>query len=163
MKRPALALCAAALLAVPALAATERPADLNAAFKAAGMVKKAGQWTGCPDDQYGRAEVAEDGYRDLNGDGIKDLILTDSGGFCYGQAEQGFFVMTKATAAGPWKVLYHSPGIPTCLSTRVKTPGGWPEVEIGGPGFCFPIHRWNGKDYVFNRNKEYEKGACARR
>ncbi len=162
MKRLGLTICAAALIAAPAFAAADKPADLDAAFKAAGMVKKNGQWTGCADDQYGVAEVAEDGYRDLNGDGIKDLVLTDSGSFCYGHTGQGFFIMTKAAAAGPWKVMYQSPGIPTFLPTKVKTPGGWPDVEIGGPGFCFPIHRWNGKDYVFNRNKEYEKGACGR-
>lgn len=139
------------------------PADFNAAFQAAGMVRKNGSWTGCADDGYGRAEVQNGDYRDINQDGVNDLIITDSGTFCYGNTGQGFVILTRSAANAQWKVFYSSPGIPTFVKTTVKTPGGWPDVEIGGPGFCFPINRWNGKDYVFNRNKEYEKGACARR
>ena len=28
----------------------------------------------------------------------------------------------------------------------------FPDIEIGGPGFCFPIWRWNGEKYEFKRN-----------
>ncbi len=149
--------CAAAVYApLPA------PADFDQAFQAAGMVKKNGHWTGCADDENGSAQIDNGNYRDINQDGTNDLVITDSGTFCYGNTGQGFVIMTQ----GPdkrWQRLYSSPGIPTFVKTAVKTPGGWPDLEVGGPGFCFPINRWNGKDYVFNRNHEYEKGACKRR
>lgn len=149
------------IAAAPVLAATPPlPADINAAYAAAGLTQKNGQWTGCPDDDHGRAGVADGDYRDLNGDGRPDLVITDEGAYCYGNTGQGFIVMTR-NAAGQWTKLYNSPGIPTFLATKVKTPGGWPDVEIGGPGFCFPVMRWSGKDYVFLRNHEEEKGACA--
>jgi hypothetical protein len=40
-----------------------------------------------------------------------------------------------------------------------KGVGGWPDIEIGGPGFCFPVERWNGKQYVLHRY-EYEGKRC---
>ena len=56
---------------------------------------------------------------------------------------------------------YNSPGIPTFQATRGV--GGWPDIENGGPGFCFPIQRWNGTDYINVRWKAYQPGACAGR
>jgi hypothetical protein len=97
--------------------------------------------------------------RDLNGDGKPEAIVTEGGTACYGNTGQGFHLLTQ-TGPGAWKVVYSSPGIPEFLATKAN---GWPEVEVGGPGFCFPILRWDGKTYVFNRNHEYEPGACANR
>jgi len=34
-----------------------------------------------------------------------------------------------------------------------------PDMSVGGPGFCFPVLRWNGKAYVQNRY-QYEGKAC---
>ena len=31
---------------------------------------------------------------------------------------------------------------------------GWQDVEIGGPGFCFPVMRWNGKQYAVLRHED---------
>ncbi len=153
----ALLLAATPVLAAPPL---PLPADLDAAYAAAGMTQKNGQWTGCPEDDNGLASVADGDYRDINGDGKPDLVITDGGTYCYGDTGQGFILMTRDDS-GQWTKLYNSPGIPTFLATTVKTPGNWPDVEIGGPGFCFPILRWNGTDYVQNRNHEEQKGACA--
>ena len=135
------------------------PVDFNQAFQAANMVWKKGHWTGCADDENGNAQVENGDYRDINQDGVNDIVISDYGTYCYGDAGQGFMVMTKASN-GKWQLMYNSPGIPAFVKTAAKTPGGWPDVEVGGPGFCFPINRWNGKDYVFNRNHAYEKGAC---
>ena len=35
----------------------------------------------------------------------------------------------------------------------------WPDISVGGPGFCFPVERWNGKEYKLNRF-EYEGKRC---
>ena len=50
-----------------------------------------------------------------------------------------------------------SSGMATFL--RTKGTAGWPDLEIGGPGFCFPVARWDGKEYKFNR-WEYEGKRC---
>ena len=47
--------------------------------------------------------------------------------------------------------------MPEFLAT--KGVGGWPDLSLGGPGFCFAVMRWNGRAYVFNRN-EYEGKRC---
>jgi hypothetical protein len=52
-----------------------------------------------------------------------------------------------------------SPGIPEFLKT--KGVDGWPDVLVGGPGFCFPAERWNGKEYKLHR-WEYDGKVCKR-
>jgi hypothetical protein len=37
--------------------------------------------------------------------------------------------------------------------------GGWPDISVGGPGFCFPVMRWNGRAYV-RRRMEYDGKPC---
>jgi hypothetical protein len=49
------------------------------------------------------------------------------------------------------------PGIPEFLKTTGVN--GWPDVSVGGPGFCFPVERWNGKEYKLQRY-EYEGKQC---
>jgi hypothetical protein len=34
-----------------------------------------------------------------------------------------------------------------------------PDMSVGGPGFCFPVLRWNGKSYERIRF-EYDGKAC---
>jgi hypothetical protein len=48
-------------------------------------------------------------------------------------------------------------GIPEFLKT--KGADGWPDISVGGPGFCFPVERWNGREYKFQR-WEYDGKAC---
>jgi len=48
-------------------------------------------------------------------------------------------------------------GVPEFLSSKGKD--GWPDISIGGPGFCFPVQRWNGREYAVHRH-EYEGKAC---
>jgi hypothetical protein len=47
--------------------------------------------------------------------------------------------------------------MPDFLAT--KGTGGWPDIQLGGPGFCFAVMRWNGKGYALNRF-EYEGKRC---
>jgi hypothetical protein len=128
-----------------------------AIFKAAGFTQRGADWVGC--EGQSTASIEQNAVRDLNGDGKLEAIVTEGGTACYGNTGQGFYLLTQ-TAPGAWKQLYSSPGIPEFLATKVN---GWPELEVGGPGFCFPIERWDGNTYVFNRNHEYEPGACANR
>jgi hypothetical protein len=142
----------------PTIAETKLAQSEHAAiFKAAGLRQRGGDWVGCDGNSTGSIEKGD--IRDINGDGHPDAVVTEGGTACYGMTGQGFHLLSS-NSNGHWTLLYSSPGIPEFLNTRAK---GWPEVEVGGPGFCFPILRWNGRTYVYNRNHEYQSGACARR
>jgi hypothetical protein len=63
--------------------------------------------------------------------------------FCYGNTGQRFWLVSKL-ANGGWRRMTSSPGIPEFLKT--KGVDGWPDVLVGGPGFCFR-RTVNGKEY----------------
>lgn len=132
------------------------PADETAAFRAAGFKRVGGQWQGCGDpgtDAYAPGTIET--VRDIDGDGRPDAVIVESSSYCFGMAGQGFSLVSKQ-ANGAWKPIASDTGIPTFLPRG--TPG-WPDLEIGGPGFCFPVMRWNGQRYVLNRH-QYEGKAC---
>lgn len=135
-------------------------ADEAAAFKAAGFKLKGKQWRGCDGDPSASSTPGAVGeVRDLNGDGLPEVVLTEGGTFCYGNTGEGYVLVSKQ-ANGSWKVITNGTGIVTFLNT--KGVGGWPDIEIGGPGFCFPVQRWNGKEYVLQRH-QYEGKPCRRK
>jgi len=148
------------LLASPAIAAPPAlsPADQTAAFKAAGFKLVGKQWrSNCGDP--GTASYtpgAVETVADLNGDGLPEAVLTEGSAFCYGNTGQGYWLMSKQKAGG-WKVMTSGTGMIQALKT--KGVGGWPDISIGGPGFCFPVERWNGKAYALHR-REYEGKPC---
>ena len=153
-------IAAAAMFACSATAngapARLTPADEAAAFKAAGFTLKGKQWSNCddPTPTYSPGHVAE--VRDLNGDGRPDAVITEGGTYCFGHTGAGYAVVSKQ-ANGSWKKVTGGTGIATFLPSKGRD--GWPDIEVGGPGFCFPVERWNGKAYVLNRH-EYEGKPC---
>lgn len=154
-----LGVCALAFSASTALAADMKlsPGDTAAAFKAAGFAKKGNRWEGCGDPgtaAYTPGAIEE--VRDLNGDGQPEAIITEGSAYCFGNTGTGYAIVSKQ-ASGGWKLITGGPGIPNVLAT--KGAGGWPDIEIGGPGFCFPVERWNGKEYGLHRH-QYEGKAC---
>lgn len=148
----AFAVCASALASPAALPA----ADQAAAFKAAGFRKAGAQWRKCEDPtaSSGQGMIAE--VRDVNGDGRPEAVITEGGTFCYGHTGAGFSVVSKQRD-GSWKLMTSGTGIATFLPT--KGAGGWPDIEVGGPGFCFPVERWNGRAYKQHRY-QYEGKSC---
>lgn len=148
----------AAMAAAPVLAqAALSTADRAAAFEAAGFKLEGGQWSACGDpgsESYTPGEIET--VRDLNGDGRPEAVIVEGSAACFGNAGTGYTIVSKQRD-GKWKLITGSPGIPTFLAT--KGTGGWPDIEIGGPGFCFPVERWDGKEYVFNRH-QYEGKPC---
>lgn len=125
------------------------PAEQGAVFKAAGFKKVGGgRYIRCKEDpptaSYapGRIELA-----DLNGDGRPEAWVTEGSVFCYGNTAEAFVLLTRDD--GGWRVLLDAVGIPVVRKTKR---GGWPDIEVGGPGFAkFPVYRWNGKEYVASR------------
>ena|SRR6187551_251220 len=146
-------------LAVPAAAqpATLAPADQAAAFTAAGFKRVDGQWRACEDPgtaSYSPGAIEQ--VADLNGDGHPEAIISESSGFCYGMQGAGYALVSKQSD-GAWKLITSGSGIPNPLQT--KGAGGWPDLEIGGPGFCFAVERWNGSEYQLHRY-QYDGKPC---
>lgn len=118
-------------------------ADRVAVFKAAGATQRQGRWIICaPPADAGASESGE--------------AVTDGGTYCYGFTGIAFQLLSKQ-ANGSWRVMSSNNGIPEFLKTKGKD--GWPDISVGGPGFCFPVQRWNGKAYTLNRH-EYEGKRC---
>lgn len=145
-----------AILLLTAATATTLPApQRSAAFKTAGATMRQGKWMLCPDEPGNQGARIEQ-VLDLNGDKRPEAVIAEDGSFCYGAAGVGYAVVSQQ-ADGRWKNMTSGAGIPEFLKTRGV--GGWPDISIGGPGFCFPVERWNGKAYVLNRH-EYEGRRC---
>ena len=147
------------MLLLAAIFASAAPAAEEAAiFKAAGFTRAAGKWhTDCdqPDSgSYGPGQIET--YRDLNGDGRPETVVTEGGSHCYGNTGTGFFLLSKQ-ANGRWTKIFQSQGIAEFLPTRGMA--RMPDISVGGPGFCFGVVRWNGKAYVHNRF-QYEGKPC---
>lgn len=136
------------------------PADRTAAFKAAGFSQKGGQWRSDCDDPGGASYVpgSVETTGDFNGDRLPDAVITESSSACFGATGASYAVVSKQPT-GAWKLMTRGVGMITMLPTRGV--GGWPDIEIGGPGFCFPVHRWNGRAYAVARF-QYEGKPCRR-
>ena len=150
------ALLAAAAVGADPAPAQLPPSDQAVAFLAAGFRQEGGKWRKCEDPTPSYSPGAVELVRDLNGDGRPEAVLVEGGTFCYGNTGQGYWLVTQQ-ADGSWKLVTNGIGILLLLET--KGAAGWPDIQIGGPGFCFPVERFDGKAYVFNRN-EYEGKPC---
>ena len=134
------------------------PADEAAAFRAAGFQRSGRVWKNCQEgsDSASYSPGSVDTVRDIDGDGLPDAVLIEGGAMCYGMTGQSFWLVSKQQN-GTWKLITSEIGIPTFLPRAGAR--GWPDIEIGGPGFCFPVHRWNGRTYTLRRF-QYEGRPC---
>lgn len=159
MMRPgSLPILSLALLASPAGAQVPLSSgDQSAAFRAAGFSRVGSQWRSCRDPGtagYTPGRIEQVG--DLNGDGRPEAVISEGSAFCYGRHEVGFSLVSKQ-ADSSWRAIFASAGIAHILPTRGV--GGWPDIEIQGPGFCFPVRRWNGAAYDVVRF-QYDGATC---
>lgn len=148
----------ALVLAAPANAAPTpepklTPAQYDQLMREAGYVKAGASWKGCD----GATTVTRDDvtFRDLNADGRAEALIVDESTACYGMTGMGFQLL-RQTPAG-WQLMTSEIGIATFQKERGAD--GYPDIEIGGPGFCFPIARWNGREYKTIRFA-YEGKPC---
>lgn len=144
-------------LFVAAAAVALTPADRTAVFRAAGAVRRGAGWVMCSEDRNAVARI--ESTADLNGDGRPEVLVTEDGTFCHGMTGSGFVLLSKQ-ANGSWQQMTGMSGIPEFLKT--KGVGGWPDISVGGPGFCFPVLRWNGREYA-NHRMQYQGKPCRKR
>ena len=144
----------AAILAASAPAAEQAAIFTAAGFKRHGAAWKSGNCDGAESESYSPGTI--DTYRDLNGDGRPEAVAGEGGAICYGMTGMHFWLVSKQ-ANGSWKLMHDATAMPDFLAT--KGVGGWPDIQMGGPGFCFPVWRWNGAAYKLNRF-EYEGKRC---
>jgi len=122
-------------------ATTLSSAQLAPIMAAADYKREGSGWAGCGGMTHVTATDVE--LTDLNGDGRPEAIITAGGTECYGVAGTGFDIVMAQP--GGWREILGSNGIPAFQ--KYRAPGGWPDIEVGGPGFCFPVERWNGTKY----------------
>jgi hypothetical protein len=79
---------------------------------------------------------------DLNGDGQLE-VMTQEFGSCFGRAgvQMNLFIKDKG---GKWQPQFGFPGSPKILEAKNH---GFPDIEVLGPGTCFPVWRYDGKQY----------------
>lgn len=129
-------------------AAAARPASDEAAiFSAAGFTQGANGWESgnCPaphEGSYSPGAIEQVG--DFNADGRTDAIVTESGGLCYGLTGAAFWLVSQQED-GSWRMLHTEIGLLEFLAETGAD--NWPDISLGGPGFCFPVLRWTGDAY----------------
>jgi hypothetical protein len=96
---------------------------------------------------------------DLNGDGVEEVFVSWGNTCTSGMAGQSVTLFVK-DRNGHYVENLGFPGIYEKLSTRNK---GFPDLLIGGPGFCFAVWQWNGSTYEYKCSREEEPGGCSRK
>jgi hypothetical protein len=88
---------------------------------------------------------------DMNKDGIEEVFIQFGNTYTSGNTGANIVLYIKDKQKG-YKTNLGFPGVePEQLKTGF---GGYPDLLIGGPGFEFPIWRWNGKEYVYYKSKK---------
>jgi hypothetical protein len=98
-------------------------------------------------DGFGGEFLQRVDQRDLNGDGVNELIVhtaTDGASGCIGRVGPQIDLLI-ADGRGGWQ---RNLGFDThSLNYLNREPGDWPDIELTGPGFCFPIWRYHDGEY----------------
>lgn len=85
---------------------------------------------------------------DLNKDGKEELFVLFGNTYTSGMAASSIVVYILDKKGGYQAHLGFPGTIPDVLATANL---GYPDLLIGGPGFEFPVQRWDGKTYNFYR------------
>jgi hypothetical protein len=91
---------------------------------------------------------------DMNGDGKEEVFVVFGNSYTSGMTGSSVILFIK-DAGGKYQSNLGFPSTtPSMLPSKSK---GYPDLVLGGPGFEFPVWRWNGKTYdYFRKIKEKE-------
>lgn len=121
------------------------PAEKNTLFRKLGLQVSADK-KGFRMDGF---DVGAKAYPvDLNKDGTEEVFVIMDG-LLFGNTGQGVALFMKNSTGAYEHQEEVAGGIAVVLDTQSH---GYPELVIAGPGFEFPLYRWNGKSYVYVRN-----------
>ncbi|HEV7325492.1 MAG TPA: hypothetical protein VGN91_10500 [Bosea sp. (in: a-proteobacteria)] len=130
--------------------------EINAAI--ATVAKMSREYSECLRIGGGKLEQATE-VKDINDDGISEIILTETGtagaSLCFGMVGQQMSLIV-ANGAGGWRTALSVPA--AGLDFIKGSDRAWPDIEIGGPGFCFPIWRMQEEKGVYDIWKRCENG-----
>lgn len=85
---------------------------------------------------------------DLNKDGREEIVILFGNSYTSGHTGSSVLLFIKNTA-GAYQSNLGFPGTsPYALTVSSK---GFPDLVIGGPGWEFPVWRWNGRAYAYHR------------
>jgi hypothetical protein len=154
---PASSPATATAAAAPGGSSTLSAVETSAAFLAAGFKQHGSEWRACDDPGTpGYSPGSIDKVTDLNGDGRPEVVITEGSAYCYGNTGYSYSLLSQQADAS-WKQIDSGTGMLEVLGTKGRD--GWPDLSIGGPGFCFPVLRWNGQKYQQQR-WEYDGKPC---
>lgn len=131
--------------------------ETAAIMQAAGFHLAGDQWQLCEattSPSYEPGAISE--MRDINGDGRPDALVMEGSAICYGMAGARFAIVSRRED-GTWHSIVEGIGLPEFLGPTGSD--GWPDIQVGGPGFCFPVIRWDGTSYARHR-WEYQGKPC---
>ncbi len=108
------------------------------------------------DTVCGQPAGTEVQIKDLNGDGASEVLIVYGNTCMSGHAGSSVALFVRGAAGYEMQL-----GFPGADAEPLETGNlGWPDLRIGGPGFCFPIWRWNGSAYAYDRDEPQEPGGC---
>lgn len=96
--------------------------------------------------------------KDINGDGVKEVFIIGGNTCTSGHAGSSIWLFIKQKQHAAYKKNLDFPAAAYKLLTK-KTKG-FPDIQIGGPGFCEGVWRWNGQSYSHHKNVSTAPGGC---
>jgi hypothetical protein len=145
----------------PALLFAEGSGDLSAedrlqVFNLLGLSVAPGG-KGFIDQVCGQPAGAKVEFRDMNADGRQEVLVIFGNDCTSGMAGSSALLLIR-DAGGK---LQPNLGFPAASADPLpQTNLSYPDLLIGGPGFCFPVWRWNGKEYIGLRSDPQMPGGC---
>ena len=94
---------------------------------------------------------------DLNGDGVVEVFVL-GGNTCTSGMDGSTITLWIKNADGSYAM---NLGFPAGRWTVLETSNmGYPDLAIGGAGFCEAVWRWDGTSYQQHGTRETEPGGC---
>ncbi|MGH7587305.1 MAG: hypothetical protein ACRELU_01810, partial [Gemmatimonadota bacterium] len=94
---------------------------------------------------------------DLNGDAVVEVFVL-AGNSCTSGMDGSSVSLFIKDAEGRYGSHL---GFPAGGWTELETSNaGFPDLAIGGPGFCEAVYRWDGTTYQHDHNQPTEPGGC---